>query len=109
MEIYQPGEVVLLAFPFTDGLRQKQRPALIVLDVEDPDIIVARITSQPYSTSFDVSLADLESAGLLAASVVRLHKIATLEKTLVKRRLGHLSERDWGNVSTTLRQMWSTN
>jgi mRNA interferase MazF len=108
MEIYQPGEVVLLAFPFTDGLRQKQRPALILLDIEDPDIIVARITSQPYATAFDVSLADFEAAGLLAASVVRLHKVATLEKTLVKRRLGHLSKRDWGNVSTTLRQMWST-
>jgi mRNA interferase MazF len=108
MEIYQPGEVVLLAFPFTDGLRQKQRPALILLDVEDPDIIVARITSQPYATAFDVSLADFEAAGLLAASVVRLHKVATLEKTLVKRRLGRLSKRDWGNVSKALRQIWST-
>jgi mRNA interferase MazF len=108
MEIYQPGEVVLLAFPFTDGLRQKQRPALILLDVEDPDIIVARITSQPHATAFDVSLADFEAAGLLAASVVRLHKVATLEKTLVKRRLGRLSKRDWGNVSKTLRQIWST-
>ena len=44
MTTYQPGDVVLLAFPFTDGVRQKQRPALVLLDTGDPDIVVARIT-----------------------------------------------------------------
>lgn len=49
---YQPGDVVLLAFPFTDGVRQKQRPALVLLDPGDPDIVVAGITSEPYTTAF---------------------------------------------------------
>ncbi|HZG39869.1 MAG TPA: type II toxin-antitoxin system PemK/MazF family toxin [Nodosilinea sp.] len=106
METYQPGEVVLLAFPFTDGVRQKQRPALVLLDAGDPDIVVARITSQPYSTPFDVSLLDPAQAGLLLASVVRLHKLATLEKEMVNRRLGSLSARDWANVNAALVQLW---
>jgi mRNA interferase MazF len=42
MTTYQPGDVVLLAFPFTDGVRQKQRPALVLLDADNPDIVVAR-------------------------------------------------------------------
>ncbi|MBE9075849.1 type II toxin-antitoxin system PemK/MazF family toxin [Romeria aff. gracilis LEGE 07310] len=106
METYLSGEVVLIAFPFTDSVRQKQRPALVLLDVEDPDIVVARITSQLYSTSFDVSLLDSTQAGLLLPSVVRLHKIATLEKRIVNRRLGQLSTRDWANVSTALRAIF---
>jgi mRNA interferase MazF len=80
MTTYRPGDVVLLAFPFTDGIRQKQRPALVLLDTGDPDIVVARITSQPYTTAFDVALSDQAEAGLLLPSVVRLHKLATLEK-----------------------------
>jgi len=106
MDTYDPGEVVLLAFPFTDGLRQKQRPALVLLDVKDPDIVVARITSPSYATAFDVNLLEPMVAGLLLASVVRLHKLATVEKALVKRRLGQLSGQDWASVSAVLNQMW---
>jgi len=41
---------------FTDAAGQKRRPALVLLDTGDPDIVAARLTSQPYSTAFDISL-----------------------------------------------------
>lgn len=107
MTTYQPGNVVLLAFPFTDGVRQKQRPALVLLDTGDPDIVVARITSQPYTMAFDVALSDRAEAGLLLPSVVRLHKLATLEKSTVSRCLGHLSAQDWDRVRNVLNVLWS--
>ncbi|NMF81948.1 type II toxin-antitoxin system PemK/MazF family toxin [Nodosilinea sp. P-1105] len=107
MTTYEPGDVVLLAFPFTDGVRQKQRPALVLLDTGDPDIVVARITSQPYTTAFDVALSDQAEAGLLLPSVVRLHKLATLEKSTVSRCLGHLSAPDWARVKSILNMLWS--
>ena len=39
---YQPGEVVLVAFPFTGGPHVKRRPALVILDSGDADVVVAR-------------------------------------------------------------------
>ncbi|NJL47774.1 MAG: type II toxin-antitoxin system PemK/MazF family toxin [Leptolyngbyaceae cyanobacterium SM2_5_2] len=91
MDIFQPGDVVLLTFPFTDAVGQKRRPALVLIDTGDPDIVVARITSQPYSTAFDILLTHWQSADLLVPSTVRLHKVATLDKGLVNRRLGCLA------------------
>jgi mRNA interferase MazF len=107
MMTYRPGDVVLLVFPFTDGVRQKQRPALVLLDADDSDIVVARITSQPYTTVFDVALLDHAEAGLLLPSVVRLHKLATLEKTMILRCLGHLAASDWARVKSVLNELWS--
>jgi len=45
MERLTFGDIVLLKFPFTDGISFKKRPALIINDYDDGDIIVCRITS----------------------------------------------------------------
>lgn len=66
----------------------------MLYDAGDPDVIVARITSQGVSTVDDVVLNDWTYAGLLVPSTVRLHKVATLEKSLVNRQLGSLSTSD---------------
>ena len=86
------GDIVLLKFPFTDGNSFKKRPALVINDFNDGDIIVCRITSKIYNTDNDVLLDEWEKAGLMLASVVRVHKIATLEKELVEAHLGKISE-----------------
>jgi mRNA interferase MazF len=74
---YQFGDVLLLSFPFTNLVGAKRRPALVILDTGDGDIVVARITSQVYETEFDAFLEDWQRAGLMLPSVVRIHKIAT--------------------------------
>jgi hypothetical protein len=51
-------------------------------------VVVARITTQLHPTPCDVLLTDWQSAGLLAPSMVRLHKLATPEKGFVHRALG---------------------
>ncbi len=84
------GDIVLLKFPFTDGKTFKRRPALIIYDSLDGDIIVCRITSQIYKTENDIYIDDWEKAGLKLPSVIRLHKIATLEKELVELVMGHI-------------------
>ena len=93
---------MLVAFPLTGGGQVKRRPALMVLDNGDSDVVVARVTTRLYQTTFDVALADWQSAGLLAPSVVRLHKLATLERALVDRRLGRLSTADRTRVAAVL-------
>jgi mRNA interferase MazF len=80
MEHFQPGEVVLLSFPFSDAFRAKRRPALVLRDTGDEDVIAARITSQVSQTALDIELADCEAANLILPSWVRVHKLATLQK-----------------------------
>lgn len=108
MENYDPGEVVLLMFPFTDAAGTKRRPALVLLDTGDADIVVARVTSQITQTTFDVELAEWQQAGLLLPSIVRVHKLATLEKSLVERRLGVLAASDWAQVRAKIRELWAS-
>ncbi len=58
MKRYQPGEIVLLLFPFTDMGGAKRRPALVLLDTGDTDIVVARVTSQAHQSQYDVEITD---------------------------------------------------
>ena len=74
------GDIVLLKFPFTDGKSYKRRPALIINDYDDGDIIICRITSQIYETPYDVNINNWGKSGLRLPSVIRVHKLATLEK-----------------------------
>ncbi|MEG3839687.1 type II toxin-antitoxin system PemK/MazF family toxin [Microcoleus sp. herbarium14] len=108
MPNYQSGEVLLLALPFADVTTSKLRPVLVLLDTEDEDIVVARVTSQTTRTVFDVEIVEWEQAGLLRSSVVRLHKVNTIEKRLVNRRLGILTASDWTQVRERIQQIWSS-
>lgn len=106
MPNYQSGEVLLLALPFADVITSKLRPVLVLLDTGDEDIVVARVTSQITRTVFDVEIVEYEQAGLLRLSVVRLHKVNTIEKRLVNRRLGILTASDWTQVREKIQQIW---
>src|SRR5689334_16112934 len=81
---YLPGALVLVDFPFTSSGRSTPRPALLILDTGDADVVLARVTTQSSTSPFDVSLSGWQQAGLLAPSTVRLHKLATLAKTGVR-------------------------
>ncbi len=105
MTNFRPGDLVLVQFPYAGSTQTKQRPALVVLDTGDADVVVARVTTQPYQTPNDVAIADWQGAGLLAPSVVRAHKLATLEKALVRRRLGILQSVDRQRISAIIRQI----
>src|SRR2546423_15665662 len=79
---YQPGDLILVDFPYAGGRQTKTRPALIILDTGDADLVVARATTQPVSAAQDVTITDWQRAGLLAASIVRLHTMPTISKHL---------------------------
>ena len=93
MSILAFGEIVLLKFPFTDGEKSKKRPALVLVDTQDKDIIVSRITSKLYNSDFDYEIKNWGKCGLKLPSVIRLHKIATLEKTLVDQSIGMIDKK----------------
>ncbi len=108
MQQYNSGDIVLLLFPFADVSGSKRRPALVLLDTNDEDIIVARVTGQPIRTTFDVEVIEWQQAGLRLPSIVRVNKIATLEKRLIERRLGALMTTDWARVREKIRLLWAS-
>ncbi|MBD2607685.1 type II toxin-antitoxin system PemK/MazF family toxin [Scytonema hofmannii FACHB-248] len=108
MQNYQSGSVLLLKLPFSDTVTFKLRPVLLLLDTGDDDVIVARITSQITQIAFDVEIIEWQQAGLMRPSVVRLHKINTVEKRLLERQLGTLQPNDWEKVRQRILQIWSS-
>ena len=105
MEELKFGDIVLLKFPFTDELSSKKRPALVIFDSKDGDIIVCRLTSKLYNTSFDIKLKHWEKFGLRLPSVIRIHKIASLEKELVDLRIGQLDKATQNQVRNTFKKL----
>lgn len=105
MTNYQPGEIVLVTLPDSSGSLGKQRPALVISDTGDADLLLARITTQLYSDTCDAKLDDWKVAGLLAPSVARLHKLATIEKRLISKRMGLLSPSDHQKVASAIRSL----
>jgi mRNA interferase MazF len=53
---FERGEIVLLAFPFSSEAGVKQRPALVLLDAKNQDLVVARVTTQTYQSPFDITV-----------------------------------------------------
>jgi len=96
---YELGDVVLIAFPFTDQVGQKQRPAVIVsspaYNTRRPDLIAMAITSQLRGKHefAEVVIDGWQEAGLLKRSAIK-PVIFTVEQQLVRRRLGKLSAHD---------------
>jgi len=91
------GDVYICSFPFTSGQFSKPRPVLVLLDLEE-DCLIARITSVPHTGLLDVPLTQWREAGLEKPSVVRLTRLVTVEKTLLKLKIGELSSVDLQSV-----------
>ncbi len=92
MATYTLGEIVLVKFPFTSNIGFKKRPALIIKDTNDGDVIMCRITSKLYYSPYDIELKNWRQNGLQLPSVVRVHKLASLEKNMIDRKLGDVDK-----------------
>ena len=102
---FEPFDVVVVPFPFTDREAERRRPALVV---SSPDFnethaqsILAMITSAGGEWTSDVALLDWSEAGLSVPCKVRL-KLFTLDDALILRKAGALSERDAEAVRSSL-------
>jgi mRNA interferase MazF len=98
MQTYSPGNVVVVPFPFTDRAASKKRPALVCssedFNRKTRHLVLAMITTANHSSwADDISISDIEAAGLPAPSIVRW-KLFTLDASHVVRRAGSLSARD---------------
>lgn len=108
--MFNKGVIVLIPFPFTDLSAHKVRPALIISkkNIGD-DLIVAFISSQlPERLSpTDIIIKDYDSSfaatGLKISSVIRLDKIATLDKKTALGELGCINKKVEMEVNKNLK------
>lgn len=105
---FEPFQIVVVPFPFTDKVGAKRRPALTVssdaFNRRHDQVVLAMITTARQSDwPSDIHLEEWSAAGLSTACRIRL-KLFTLDKSLILRPLGHLAERDRVAVQTALSQ-----
>ncbi len=70
MKSFHFGQIVLIGFPHTDGTSINKRPALVLLDTNDEDIIVCRITSKLCNTAYDIESGCKKNHGINGAGFV---------------------------------------
>jgi mRNA interferase MazF len=96
------AEVWVCRFPFTSGRGAKARPVLVIRDF-GVDCLVCRITSMPHSEFLDIAPVDWQAAGLDKPSTIRVSRLVTIEKPLLRARVGCLADGD----REAVRRLWN--
>ena len=88
------GSVVLVRFPFSDLSQSKLRPTVVLADCGRGDWLLCQITSNPYSDSRAVQLADSDfrAGSLRLTNYARPVKLFTAHHTLIATDIGILQE-----------------
>jgi mRNA interferase MazF len=108
----QRGDIYLAAFPFGDQPGMKLRPVLILTGLVGvgTEAIVGYISSVVPSALLasdillDPTQPEHRQTGLRAVSVLRLHKIATIHTTSLRRYLGKVSAATQQRADNALRK-----
>ena len=108
-ETYNPFDIVVIPFPFTDNLaHSKLRPAVVLshhgnYSRHTGHVICAMITSARKSAwPMDVKITDLKSAGLEVECVIRM-KIFSLDERFIVRKAGALEKKDRKSLKDALK------
>ncbi len=89
MTSYNPGDIILVPFPFSDLSRNKRRPALVLAVAEKWDeFICVMLTSSPHYYN-EVTVSMRKEAGLPKPTVARIHRIFTIDAQSVIRKLAY--------------------
>jgi mRNA interferase MazF len=86
------GRIVLIPFPITDLTGSKLRPAIVLVSTNS-DITISFITTQSkWLEETDVELNPSFLNGIKKKSIIRLSKIATIDRNLVVGKIGDLEQ-----------------
>ncbi|HET7361028.1 MAG TPA: type II toxin-antitoxin system PemK/MazF family toxin [Salinimicrobium sp.] len=105
----EKGTIILVPFPFTDLSGSKNRPALVLVKRE-LDITVAFISTQlKWKEKTDILLKPTKETGLKKESLLRLSKLATVDKDRALGRLGHIDRKTTVLVNHNLKKIFNLN
>ena len=105
------GTIVLTKFPFTDLTASKRRPGIIVSGKisDNNDVIIAFISSviPPELRETDYRLTpqhkDFANTGLKKESVIKLDKLATVNRSVITGELGSVSAETIAEIDKCLK------
>lgn len=92
-----PGDIFYTDMPYPDGQTwtSKDRPMLVLATYGRPDMpvcLLCMVTSSPARTgklrTGDVPIVNLVGTGLIKPSVIRTHRILTLDSSALGSRIG---------------------
>ena len=100
MEGFVSGEVVVLEFPFSNLIQVKRRPSLVIKVPKGDDVIVCQITGRSYEKSVEIPInkEDFHKGNLKVESYIRLDKIFSVEKSLIKYKVGSLKQENFNKI-----------
>ena len=100
MERLVKGDVIVIDFPFSNLVQVKRRPVLIIKIPKADDIIVNQITGKSYESSVEIPVIkkDFIRGGLKVDSYLRLDKIFSIEKSLIKYKIGSLKSEKFNGI-----------
>jgi len=110
------GDIVLILHYSSDVRCIKYRPALVIssnkFNTQKTDRILVPLTSNTkYNTTTDIIVKSDErifkATGLKHSSVIRVGKIFTADVSLIKRRLGCLSDKKMKRVCSVIKKILS--
>ena len=101
---YKKGEIVLVKFPFTDMSDFKVRPALIMRNQDDEDVIILPISTTIKLKKHDLVIKNPHYSGkpLPVPSAIRIGKICTIQTNLIIKKISKLKVEFFRQVQFSL-------
>ncbi|HUS51145.1 MAG TPA: type II toxin-antitoxin system PemK/MazF family toxin [Candidatus Paceibacterota bacterium] len=100
MEGFVKGDVIIIEFPYSDLKSVKRRPVLVLKVPKGEDVIVSQITGESYENYVEILLKkeDFKQGSLKRDSYIRIDKIASIEKSLIKYKAGSLKREKFSEI-----------
>jgi mRNA interferase MazF len=99
------GDTILIPFPFTNLEGNKLRPAIVLIET-DYDLTVSFITTQlKWKEATDIELLPSTKSGIKKTSLIRLSKIATVDKSLALGKLVELQQLEMSELNSKLKRL----
>jgi mRNA interferase MazF len=104
------GDIVVVPFPFSNLQGSKRRPALVLAESGNNDLVLCQITSQKVKDTFAVPITPSDTNGVLFVdSNIRPNKLFTIEKSVILYKISTLSIDKLKSVQAKLLDLFGLN
>ncbi len=93
---YSKGDLVLVNFPFSDLSSIKTRPALVIKDLSEHDVLLSQITTKinPLFERYEIFLRTKDcNDSIRVDSIIRCDQLFALNKNLIIKKLGSITNK----------------
>ena len=110
---FEQGDIVVADIVYSQQFGFKRRPVLVVSNDEynltSFDIIVVSISSTEPRSDYEIKLAkaDVAEGELRAESKIVVDFASTIEKHLVKQKIGRISDRKMREVKQKMKELYA--